>query len=39
MTDKRVFLAGLAAGAMGGLLLGRHRAQRGQPRRMPYLNG
>ncbi len=36
MTDKRVFLAGLAAGAVGGLLLERRLASR--PRRMPYLD-
>ena len=35
MADRRVFLAGLAAGAIGGLLMGRLRSQ---PRRMPYLN-
>ena len=35
MTDKRMFLAGLAAGAIGGLLVGRLRSQ---PRWMPYLN-
>ena len=35
MTDKRMFLAGLSAGAIGGLLVGRLRSQ---PRRMPYLN-
>ncbi len=35
MTDKRVFLAGLAAGAAGGLLMGRRLAA--QPRRMPHL--
>jgi hypothetical protein len=34
MTDKRVFLAGLVAGAAGGLLIGRVSAR---PRRMPYL--
>ena len=38
MADRRVFLAGLAAGAMGGLLVGRLKAQQGQPRRMPYLD-
>ena len=38
MADRRMFLAGLAAGAMGGLLVGRLTAKRGQPRRMPYLN-
>lgn len=36
MTNKRVFLAGLAAGAVGGLLVGRRLATR--PRRMPYLD-
>jgi hypothetical protein len=36
MTDKRVFLAGLAAGAIGGLLVGRRLATR--PRRMAYLD-
>lgn len=36
MTDKRVFLAGLAAGAIGGLLVGRRLAAR--PRRMPHLD-
>jgi hypothetical protein len=36
MTDRRVFLAGLAAGAVGGLLMGRRLAAR--PRRMPYLD-
>jgi len=35
MTDKRVFLAGLATGAVGGLLVGRRLAAR--PRRMPHL--
>ena len=35
MTNKRVFLAGLAAGAIGGLLVGRLATQ---PRRMPYLD-
>ncbi len=35
MTDKRMFLAGLAAGAIGGVLLVRHRTQ---PRRMPHLD-
>ena len=38
MADRRVFLAGLVAGAMGGLLVGRLKAQQGQPRRMPYLD-
>lgn len=38
MTDRRMFLTGLAAGAMGGLLVGRLKAQRGQPRRMPSLD-
>ena len=38
MADGRVFLAGLVAGAMGGLLVGRLKAQQGQPRRMPYLD-
>ena len=33
-----MFLAGLVAGAMGGLLVGRLKAQQGQPRRMPYLD-
>ena len=36
MTNKRVFLAGLTAGAIGGLLVGRRLAAR--PRRMPYLD-
>lgn len=36
MPDKRVFLSGLAAGAIGGLLVGRRLATR--PRRMPYLD-
>ena len=36
MTEKRVFLAGLAAGAVGGLLVGQRLAAR--PRRMPYLD-
>jgi hypothetical protein len=36
MADKRVFLAGLAAGAVGGLLAGRRLAAR--PRRMPFLD-
>jgi hypothetical protein len=36
MTDKRVFLAGLVAGAIGGLLVGRRLITR--PRRMPYLD-
>jgi hypothetical protein len=36
MTGKRVFLSGLAAGAMGGLLVGQRLATR--PRRMPYLD-
>jgi hypothetical protein len=36
MTDKRVFLAGLAAGAIGGLLVGQRLTTR--PRRMPYLD-
>lgn len=35
MTDKRLFLAGLAAGAVGGLLVGRLAAR---PRQMPYLD-
>jgi ubiquinone/menaquinone biosynthesis C-methylase UbiE/uncharacterized protein YbaR (Trm112 family) len=35
MADKRTFLAGLAAGAIGGLLVGRRAAQ---PRRMPRLD-
>lgn len=35
MTDKRVFLAGLAAGAIGGLLVGRLAAR---PRRMLLLD-
>ena len=35
MTDRRVFLAGLAAGAAGGLLVGRRLAAR--PQRMPHL--
>jgi hypothetical protein len=35
MTDRRVFLTGLAAGAIGGLLVGWLRSQ---PRRMPYLD-
>ena len=35
MTDRRLFLAGLAAGAIGELLVGRLRSQ---PRRMPYLD-
>lgn len=35
MTGKRMFLAGLAAGALGGLLVGRRAAR---PRRMPYLD-
>ncbi len=35
MTDKRVFLAGLAAGAAGGLLAGRRLAAR--PRQMPHM--
>jgi hypothetical protein len=34
MTDKRVFLVGLAASAVAGLLAGRWLAAR--PRRMPY---
>ena len=38
MADKRVFLAGLVAGAMGGLLVGRLTSQRSQPRRMPFLD-
>jgi hypothetical protein len=36
MADKRVFLAGLAGGAIGGLLVGQRLAAR--PRRMPYLD-
>ena len=36
MTNKRVFLAGLTAGAIGGLLVGRQQATR--PRRMPHLD-
>ena len=36
MTDKRVFLVGLAVSAVGGLLVGRRLAAR--PRRMPYLD-
>jgi hypothetical protein len=36
MTDKRGFPAGLAAGAIGGLLVGRRLATR--PRRMPSLD-
>jgi hypothetical protein len=36
MADKRVFLAGLAAGAIGGLLVGQRLATR--PHRMPYLD-
>jgi hypothetical protein len=36
MTNQRVFLAGLAAGAAGGLLAGRRLAVR--PRQMPYLD-
>jgi hypothetical protein len=36
MTDKRMFLAGLATGAAGGLLAGRRMAAR--PRRMPSLD-
>jgi hypothetical protein len=36
MADKRVFLAGLAAGAIGGLVVGQRLATR--PRRMPYLD-
>ena len=36
MTDKRVFLAGLAAGAISGLVVGRRLATR--PRRMSYLD-
>ena len=35
MTNKRVFLAGLAAGAIGGLLVRRTAAR---PRRMPHLD-
>ena len=35
MTDRRVFLAGLAAGAIGGLLVKRLTAR---PRRTPYLD-
>jgi hypothetical protein len=35
MTDRRVFLASLAAGVVGGLLLGQRLAAR--PNRMPYL--
>lgn len=38
MKNKRTFLAGLAAGAIGGFLAGRLTAQRDQPRRMPYLD-
>jgi hypothetical protein len=36
MADKRVFLAGLATGAIGGLLVGQRLATR--PHRMPYLD-
>jgi hypothetical protein len=36
MPDKRVFLTGLAAGAIGGLVVGRRLAT--GPRRMPYLD-
>ncbi len=36
MTDRRVFLAGLAVGAVGGFLVGRRLTTR--PRRMPYLD-
>jgi len=39
MTDKRLFLAGLAAGAIGGLLVARLRSQPPPaPGRMPYLD-
>lgn len=36
MPDKRVYLTGLAAGAIGGLLMERRLAT--QPHRMPYLD-
>ena len=36
MKDKHMFLTGLAAGAIGGLLVGQRLAT--QPRRMPYLD-
>ena len=39
MADRRLFLAGLAAGAISGILVGRLTAQpHRQPRRMPYLD-
>jgi hypothetical protein len=39
MKNRVMFLAGLAAGAIGGILAERLTAQRGiQPRRMPYLD-